>query len=505
MVSSISPAMFATLVLVNFICLTNSAKLPYGTQSSSTRSSASATTFPMFNRTVLTYNTTYRPLFEQGWTPQPNGRGTIDIIWASCSTIFFCCWTALCLNVPPAEWSRWRWIGQKALMAGLGILGPEFHFQLALGQWVSARRSVESFKRSGYPDWSMSHAFLADMGGFVLHAKGWVDFPLNAKQVHYLVIEKYIPYSAVAVDASVLRDKNKGDGLVRFITVCQILWFSLNCLGRAVQQLAIATLELTTLGFIVCTLGTYYFWLRKPLDVGRAIILTTDLTMDEILIMAGDEARAPYKFTPLDFVDRDQSSWNIYWRYWMNILRKLNIVFATKKRPINKIPDDHFPGLSRGTTVILFLAQTGYAAIHVSGWDFHFPSIIERTLWHISTLAILVSICSYWLIDLFTWHLHPALIRRIFGKKGDSEATRHIPRLNFLTRIESSAARLRNNSPDHDPALDVPLKALVPLMFVAVCYCVARAYILLEDFMNLRALPPSAYESVNWSGFFPHF
>jgi hypothetical protein len=89
----------------------------------------------------------------------------------------------------------------------MGGLGPEFVFQLALGQLVSAHGSVDDFKRSGYEKWSMTHAFLADMGGFVLHAGDFPDFPLNAKQVHYLVTHGYVPYSAVAIDTRVISEK----------------------------------------------------------------------------------------------------------------------------------------------------------------------------------------------------------------------------------------------------------------------------------------------------------
>jgi hypothetical protein len=202
----------------------------------------------------------------RGWTPQPDGRGTVDIIWQSVTTITLCCWTALCLNVPPPHWGPWRRFYQKFLMVGLGILGPEFIRQLAMGQWTSARRSVADFRRSGYPQWTMAHAFLADMGGFVLRPPDWADFPLDARQVHYLVTEGYVPYTDAGVDMDVIMDKNKGDGTVRFIAVFQILWFSINCIGRVIQGLAIATLELTTLGFIVCTLGTYCLWAHKPLD-----------------------------------------------------------------------------------------------------------------------------------------------------------------------------------------------------------------------------------------------
>ena len=105
-------------------------------------------------------NDTNASALQKGWNPQPDGRGTIDIIWGSCTTIFLCCWTALCINVPPPQWSRWKWLFHKTLLFCLGVLGPEFVLGLALGQWVSAHRSVEEFKSSGHPQWSITHAFL---------------------------------------------------------------------------------------------------------------------------------------------------------------------------------------------------------------------------------------------------------------------------------------------------------------------------------------------------------
>lgn len=72
------------------------------------------------------------------------------------------------------------------------------------------------------------------MGGFSLKVPDFVEFPLNAKQVHYLVTHNYIPYSAVALPKHVLDEKNKGDGVVRFITLCEITWFLLRCLDRAI-------------------------------------------------------------------------------------------------------------------------------------------------------------------------------------------------------------------------------------------------------------------------------
>ena len=253
----------------------------------------------------------------------------------------------------------------------MGVIGAEFVFQLALGQWVSARRSVAAFKNSGYSTWTMRHAFLADMGGFVLRHPDSEDFPLTAKKVHYLVTEGYVPYSAVGLDRKFIDDKTKGDGTVRFITVCQMVWFSINCFGRLAQRLAITTIELTTLGFILCTLGTYFLWARKPMDVGSAIILVPNVSVREIQEKAGDQAKEPFYDTPLDFIGRELSPWALYWTYLVNILGKFSSVF---RHTPQKIRDDNFLPLSPATTVVLFLSQVTFAAVHVSGWNIHFPS-----------------------------------------------------------------------------------------------------------------------------------
>lgn len=445
-----------------------------------------------------------------GWKSQPDGRGTLDIIQQCLTTIILCCWTALCLNVPNPKWSRWRRSLQKTLMACMGCIGSEFVFQLALGQWMSARRSVVDFKSSGYSSWSLRHAFLADMGGFVLQTSDWVEFPITAKQLHYLVKEGYVLYSSVDLERHVIEDKNKGDGVVRFITVCQMVWFSVNCFGRLAQHLAITTMELTTLGFIVCTLGTYFFWAHKPMDVGSPIILRPNVTLREILIRAGDRAKDPYSTTPLDFVDRELSSWALYWIYWVNILGKFNAVFTSKPRPIRKIRDDNFLPLSPFALVILFLSQISFAAVHICGWNLHFPTPTERLLWRISSLTILSSILVYWIVDRVTWCLLPSLRKYIPRCRPNNRSQKNPSGSSFAQPISHKsvmqrvACRLRNNSMGNDKALDVPLKAILPLTMLGALYCTSRAYILLEDLLSLRALPMTAYETVNWSGFLPH-
>jgi hypothetical protein len=493
----------------------------------------------------------------QGWTASPNGRGTIDIIWSCVLTIYLCSWTVLCLNVPPADCTSTGYSVQKFLITCEGILGPEFVFQTALGQWMSARRSVRQFKEltsasttrsdsstdpkepqwtlknplqlfrairwhfttfsenSKQLRWEMAHAFFADMGGFVLDPPDFVRFPLDAKQVHYLVHRNYVDLDTVMISKRILNDKNKGDGMTRLITVLQIIWFVINTITRHSQHLAVTMLELATLGYIVCTLGTYYFWAHKPLDIREPIILVPKATMADILLNAGEGASQPYMYTPMDFVGYDNASWFLYWTYWFNILVHMGISFHTRKRPVDKISDDRFPALDRKTLPVLFLFQTGYAAVHIAGWNYPFPTHTEHLLWRIATIYIISAILVYWIADIHAWHVFPRLKKRWIAKQQNhppadnataTTSTEKHKSTKTITTLQDFAERIRNNSPNKDPNLSVPLKALLPVTSVAAVYCIARGFVVIEAFISLRALPPSAYDSVNWSfSWLPHF
>jgi hypothetical protein len=243
------------------------------------------------------------------------------------------------------------------------------------------------------------------------------------------------------------------------------------------------------------------------MDTENPIVIEPNTTIADIVVRAGPLAQEPYSSTPLDFVCRERSSWYLYWTYWMNIVRKLRLMYPIKRGPINMIPDDNFPPLSGPTLGVLFLFQASYAAVPICGWNYVFPTNTESLLWRISTAYTLGAITLYWIVDLYSWRLHSA-VKKLAGRrtmKPDPE--RIIPgtqsHRNF--RARRVAARLRNNSSLYDPHMDIPLKALIPVTLLGIGYMAARAYVILEDWMNLRALPPGAYATVNWSGFLIHF
>ncbi|MCJ1412948.1 hypothetical protein MMC19_007049 [Ptychographa xylographoides] len=354
--------------------------------------------------------------------------------------------------------------------------------QEAIIQWISACQCVESFTEIGYPQWTMCHAFFADMGGFILQAPDFPPFPVDGQQLIYLVKKKYIPYPDIKIQD--IKDKNKADGFARAVMSIQVIWFLIQCSGRGLEHLALSTLELSTIAFIFCTINTLYFWWHKPLDVETPILLRTETRIADILIDAGDEARDLYTLTPLDFVVAPPSRWDFSAPWWAGLF----IVFDGTLFKINKgarpittfantrttLPRDPTPMVSFYSITILF----AYFAIHFVGWNFQFPSQVEQTLWRAASLSSVVLIILYYL---------GYVIGTFFSRQ----------MANFI--FKKNAATLLDLAFLFPRAVQIPV--LLPFFG---SYTIARTYVIVEGFISLRSLPLSAYDSVDWSNYIPH-
>jgi hypothetical protein len=74
----------------------------------------------------------------------------------------------------------------------------------------------------------------------------------------------------------------------------------------------------------------------------------------------------------------------------------------------------------------------------------------------------------------------------------------------IICKFHVLAMKIRNNSPEEDPNLDVSILFLCLGLPCAVLYAFFRAYILVEDIVSIRALPTDAYSTVSWTAFVPY-
>lgn len=149
----------------------------------------------------------------RAWVKQSHDRGTLDIIFSCIVTTFLCIWTSVCTNAPLPDAGYMDVILDRFYMFCLGSLGPEFVLVLAAGQYYNARASVKTFASAGHPNWTMKHAFFADMGGVHLKIRDLKSFPINSCQIHFLVSKGLMEYPLI--EAKAIDDKNKSDVLAR--------------------------------------------------------------------------------------------------------------------------------------------------------------------------------------------------------------------------------------------------------------------------------------------------
>ncbi|KUJ07719.1 uncharacterized protein LY89DRAFT_691455 [Mollisia scopiformis] len=415
-----------------------------------------------------------------GWVSSGNDRGTSDILWGSLSTIYLCTWTCLCLNFPRlGEEQSWRFLFYKFRWQLFAIFFPEVLVATTAEQWLSAYQSVRIFRGMGYNGWTIRHGFYADMGGIKVAPPDAEPFPVDSHQLSFLVKNNYIPMPQISSDDITAVDK--ADGFARLITLIQICWFSLQCIGRGIQHIGLSPLELTTIAFILCTLHDYFFWYYKPLDPLRPEILPMEISMKEIC--EKEEARQTYIFTPLDFVSSPPDAKSLIAPFWFGI----SVVFDHGKDKEPK-PRQTFPntrilpaeGITWGMMWYCLFFQVVYFGLHLSvGWLLAFPSRVEWYLWTVANFADLGLITVYCIALPLGTYFAPWIGRKIFGVEG---ATSILEVANMLPYWAKLAV--------HGP-------------FV-VAYIGARAIVLTESLITLRALPAPLYEDVNWADFLPH-
>lgn len=113
--------------------------------------------------------------------------------------------------------------------------------------------------------------------------------------------------------------------------------------------------------------------------------------------------------------------------------------------------------------VLAIFWSTLFGAIHVASWNITLPSNVEQWLWRASALCC----CTVGMVS-----------SRVF--------------LNIITCLPWIGPGTAEAS------------FFTMWLVIALFYVTARLFMIVEVFLSLRALPRSAYESVQWSSFIPH-
>lgn len=279
------------------------------------------------------------------------------------------------------------------------------------------------------------------MGGFHYYRDGKPRHPLSPEDIVSLVKSGDL----VPPTDEEIRNLSQSDMLSKMLAVVQTLWFVVQVIARRIEGFPVTQLEIMTLAYTTITVAMYVAWWDKPQNVGGPL-------------------RVAVKQLPWSGLV-EEMEW--YGRIFYVIAGwQDGLVDMRKKRRVptfyggNSSYNDN--NVLRADVLALFSAMV-FGAVHCAAWNYAFPSHSEKSIWRISSLAIVVLPAAM---------LVPVLVM------------------------------LADKLPDW-----VILETALSVMF-ALCaplYVAARFLLLALSFSTLRSLPPDAYRDVQWTLRIPHF
>ena len=400
-------------------------------------------------------------------------RGTTDILFSCLFTIIACTWTVQHLNVPEQREGRdpgWlgdiKWASKRAWTSTkwmlLTVLAPELLLALSLADIRAVDSTIAKFRKFAAEDgvpWTRVHSHFANMGGFVFRVGGDTTEPSDAPSVSYSN-----PYHLVASDILALReaglltklpsitqeeisDKSKSDGLIRAITVVQIIWMMVQIIVRASRNLTISQLEISVLAFASCAIFLYGLNWEKPKGVQVPCAIMTyqgEIPRSFLPILKKSKPLAPPLVNPI----------------WVGVKLKDNQQGGPIRNNVS-----HFDAFFSTSSDFwgLLIGSVIFGAIHLAAWNFMFPTSIERMIWRITSIF-----CTSGFFVLMSCAI-------ILSVLEDFEI------LTFSTG---------------------GFIAVLSMLF-SFGYILARLFMIVETFRTLFFLPPSAYIAT-WASNVPH-
>lgn len=177
---------------------------------------------------------------------------------------------------------------------------------------------------------------------------------------------------------------------------------------------------------------------------------------------------------------------------------------------MNRLQTDTLKPLSLPTELLAGALATAYSAIFFISWNSAFPTPTEHLLWRIASIFVITCPGIYgWVILVVDF----GIVRKQRSSGSWMQELEGFAKA-LTQRMKSKIWRSKPNrygqklSKTDAAGFDRTTKLLMGVLIVgeitSVVYLFARAYVLMEDFIELRRLPKSAYTTPTWTHHLPH-
>ncbi|MCJ1329161.1 hypothetical protein MMC10_005839 [Thelotrema lepadinum] len=375
--------------------------------------------------------------------------------------------------------------------------------------------------------WTLTHAFWVTANGFAVRLNKSNDGSGIVVLTSYGVVKLAELGLLPNLSAEEIGSRSKADEISKIIVTAQVLWYLVQLVGRAVSRLPILLVEIHSAANALYALLMYICWLPKCYQPDMAIFLENTEIVEVVAFFALQESQEMEHAdsTTPDFVRK--FGWFLSLAMGMPSIRFRGLKELPQRRDLAMKAEQRFAGVDSGkqvldmdrvvvpyvqrytvppegkhyialppapiedihesTTkpyhfVIWLLCIPIYGAIHVAAWNTQFPSTLDQWLWRSAALVLAGSMNLLGVGLGIALMVHGTIIY-LSGRWKDLNSQQFAHRL-----VEQYAV-------NYNTGTAIALGS--SMLF-------ARIVILFEVFFSLRRSPAGAYESVDWSSFFPH-
>ena len=388
----------------------------------------------------------------RGFVTADCGRGTIDILWSCLTAIFLSIWTVIHLPVPCFDIERPDNFRRKVVRSRVGaslvaLLAPEFMLYMALGDITEAYAIKKKLQKLSI-DANLTHGFFLGMGGFCLSAP--------TGRCHQLRRED--------MDRAITAPNNlfeiKGELSYSEEWVQELKRIKENDIKDLAKSDSVTKFFACFQGLWVLTQAISRIYQHKALSLLE--VTTSAYICCAIGIYAFWWKKPQNCSVPIVITCSDEAIEELSSSAYEDLVDHFEELFWAG-RSISDLStwdwEDYSTSAHYYINGLLVLSLTIFGFVHLASWNSRLPSTIELWMWRGS--------CLYGVI-------YASLVA-----------------LNIVW--EASAKML---------AFDVVYNKT--LFYGFLVYVIIRIYMFVEVFISLRALPASAFQTVQWSSFVPH-
>lgn len=248
-----------------------------------------------------------------------------------------------------------------------------------------------------------------------------ITFTIRLEDLILLVKEGILQPPSITIRD--IKERSKTDQFARVVTSFQVIYFAIHSFGRLISGLSISTSEISAIAFICCAAFIEFFWWKKPLDIRTPTIHS---------LSQGKRAEFMALLPRLCFNAPEQ-----------DLAEKIDL-----KLFFNRIMNGE--DMKKNVVHAVWIGCI-FNGIHISAWNYSFPTDIERLLWRLASTGACGLVVIVWVASF----LRPKIL------------------------------------------------GLAISVLSCTAYCVCRLYLAVEIFVDLRSAPASIYQSAEWQNTLP--